>query len=188
LAAGLEDEIWIWDITREVTATVLSHPGVIFDLAYNADGKWLASASSDTLVHLWDMQSLSSSATPILPAATFRHGADVLSMAFSADGKWLATGDQGGYARIWDIALGDELVRLPHALPVRSVFLAENPPYFLTFDSKHVYFWDLSVIRPIYTEDLASVICSRLMRNLRLNEWQFYFGEEPYRKACPNLP
>ena len=37
-------------------------------------------------------------------------------------------------------------------------------------------------------EDLITEACARLPRNLTLEEWQQYVGDEPYRHTCPNLP
>lgn len=38
------------------------------------------------------------------------------------------------------------------------------------------------------SEDLIAEACARLTRNLTLEEWRQYVGDEPYRKTCPNLP
>ena len=37
-------------------------------------------------------------------------------------------------------------------------------------------------------EDLIAEACARLPRNLTLEEWQRYIGDEPYRPTCPDLP
>lgn len=41
---------------------------------------------------------------------------------------------------------------------------------------------------PTQPEDLIADACSRLTRNLTLDEWRQYLGEDPYRATCPSLP
>jgi hypothetical protein len=37
-------------------------------------------------------------------------------------------------------------------------------------------------------ESLQSRTCQRANRNLTQKEWQRFFGDEPYRPTCPDLP
>ena len=37
-------------------------------------------------------------------------------------------------------------------------------------------------------ETIAELACQKVRRNLTRDEWQRYFGNEPYRQTCPNLP
>jgi WD40 repeat protein len=37
-------------------------------------------------------------------------------------------------------------------------------------------------------EELIEEACRHLNRNLTMEEWQEYLGDEPYCKTCPNLP
>ncbi|MGF1537411.1 MAG: hypothetical protein ACFB4J_13150 [Elainellaceae cyanobacterium] len=36
--------------------------------------------------------------------------------------------------------------------------------------------------------DLIAEACRRLTRNLTLQEWRQYLGDEPYQATCPSLP
>ena len=40
----------------------------------------------------------------------------------------------------------------------------------------------------VWAEDLIAEGCSRIGRNLTAEEWLSYFGDEPYRRTCPDLP
>ncbi len=40
----------------------------------------------------------------------------------------------------------------------------------------------------LWPEDLISEACTRIGRNFTEAEWQRYFGDEPYRPTCPDLP
>jgi hypothetical protein len=45
-----------------------------------------------------------------------------------------------------------------------------------------VFLWDIDF------ESWKSRACRRANRNLTLEEWRRFFGEEPYRATCPELP
>jgi hypothetical protein len=45
-----------------------------------------------------------------------------------------------------------------------------------------VFLWDIDV------ESWKSRACRRANRNLTFEEWGRFFGEEPYRATCPELP
>ena len=34
----------------------------------------------------------------------------------------------------------------------------------------------------------ADALCSKLTRNMSLDEWRRWVGDLPYRRQCPNLP
>ena len=39
------------------------------------------------------------------------------------------------------------------------------------------------------TEDLANMVCQKVLRNLTQDEWQQFMGDDiPYEQTCPNLP
>ncbi|MCH7585540.1 MAG: hypothetical protein IH941_10380, partial [Acidobacteria bacterium] len=37
-------------------------------------------------------------------------------------------------------------------------------------------------------EDLLTAACQQAPRNMTLEEWRQFIGDEPYRPTCPNLP
>ena len=80
--------------------TLCRHVGPVAHLAFSPDGNWLATASYDNTVIIWD-------AADSRGGLTFRVDLTV----FSPDGKRLATG--GHMVKIWDVASGQELLTLP---------------------------------------------------------------------------
>src|SRR5204863_9342464 len=97
---------WIWLLALPGTAvaqgrergTLAGHEGWVGGIAFSADGKYLATASADRTVRLWDVRRRA-------PVRIFRgHDDFVCAVAFSPDGELLATGSFDHTARLWSIA------------------------------------------------------------------------------------
>jgi hypothetical protein len=73
------------------------HPGIVFTLAYSPDGRTLATAGKDRLIHLWE------TATGKKRATLAGHTGAVYAVSFAADGKTLASAGQEGVVRLWDL-------------------------------------------------------------------------------------
>lgn len=108
LVAGAEDSsILLFDVGRAVPGTlptprVLSgHTGAVHGLAISRDSHFLASASYDHTVRLWQLPEGTASGRPLAG-----HDSEVSSVAFSPDGHSLASGGWDNTVRIWDAHSG----------------------------------------------------------------------------------
>jgi WD40 repeat protein len=84
-----------WRDTRTITRT----EGDVFAVAFNPDGRSLASGSMGHVVKLWDVPT----------GAELRifagHTRVVTAVAFSPDGGLLASGSEEGLVKLWDLAM-----------------------------------------------------------------------------------
>lgn len=79
------------------------HSNNVTSVVFSADGKTLASGSSDETVKLWDV----STGTEL--HTLDGHSNAVESIAFSPDGKTLASGSGDKTIKLWDVSTGAEL-------------------------------------------------------------------------------
>ncbi|MFC8615538.1 NB-ARC domain-containing protein, partial [Micromonospora purpureochromogenes] len=80
--------------------TLTGHPDAIGALAVAPDGTWLASASADGTIRIWDP------ATGACRHTLTDHTSAVSALAVAPNGTWLASGSDDGTVRIWDPATG----------------------------------------------------------------------------------
>ncbi|RZS40867.1 WD40 repeat protein [Herbihabitans rhizosphaerae] len=103
LAVGLGDTVRLWDLadpTAPRPAGVLSgHTSLVTGVAFDRDGRWVATSSWDHEVRLWDV---ADPVAPVRGAVLTGHSTAVSSVAFSPDGSTVAS--TGGGTILWDVS------------------------------------------------------------------------------------
>jgi WD40 repeat protein len=111
-------------------------------------------------------------------------------IAFSPDGTYLATtGD--GVVSLLDSASGEEITTLSvgRGALISLSFTPDGKKLAIGTQDGAVLLWDLSLLdKDTKAEQTLELACSLAQRNLTRSEWGQYFGTEPYRRTCPNLP
>lgn len=111
VASGLPQQsamVTVLDANGATVARFTDPQDLVYSLAFSPDGKWLAAASADKAVYVWDL------AAGKLEKALKEQADWMLGVAFSADGKRLATGGADRLVRIWDVAHWQVVRKLEH--------------------------------------------------------------------------
>ena len=109
-------------------------------IAFSPDGSWLASASADNSIIIW--QTASGRQLRKLKG----HSGYVRALTISADGKLLASGSNDRSVKIWDVETGREVFSLvKHAGPVVSLAISRDGRWLSSGSlDKTVRVWDMS--------------------------------------------
>jgi WD40 repeat protein len=156
------------------------HSDSVLSLAFDFQGKWLASGGKDGRVLLWH---LDNSEPPL--GYSLPNPSPITAVAFSQDGAMLIFGTAEGKLYLWDMAEG-RLMAPPLTGILGAVTSLEYSPdqkaVVSGSDSGQVLWWTLS---PAAWIEKACAIAGR---NLTQAEWNHYFPGEPYRVTCPAYP
>ena len=119
-----------------------AHDHVINGVALDADGRRLATSSSDGTVRLWDL------ATRRKLGSYGKSSLGYASVSISRDGKRIAAASGEGPVKVWDVASGQEVARFKSRDPVVKVrFAADDQTLVIATASQ------LSLFRaPTFTE------------------------------------
>ena len=91
-----------------------AHKDAIYALAFSPDGKTLATAGYDRVIHLWDVPQDGKLAKA--PRLTLKDHSDaVYGLSFHPDGKLLASAGADRAVKVWDVASGKRLYTLGDA-------------------------------------------------------------------------
>jgi WD40 repeat protein len=114
----------VWDaISGQELLTLRGHSVRVRGVAYNPDGKRLATASDDGMARVWD----AASAQELLTLRS--HSDGVLGVAYSPDGKRLATAGKDGTVQVYAIDIL-ELLNLARSRLTRDLTPDECKRYF----------------------------------------------------------
>ena len=90
-----------------------SFSGSVIEVAWDASGKRLATASDDGIARVFDVATGRE-------IQKFQHGGTILSLAWDKEGTRLATGSSDGIARVFDVASGREIQKFNHSRPIQK--------------------------------------------------------------------
>jgi WD40 repeat protein len=108
-------EWYFWRRAALSGQRVLAHPAAVVRLAFNRDGRRLATACQDGVVRIWDAQ------TGALIRGLTGHTAPVMCVAFNPDGTRIASGSLDHTVRVRDAGDGREIVKYAGHASQRSV-------------------------------------------------------------------
>jgi WD40 repeat protein len=181
IAVGLVDRIALIDISTGERLSDLEAPGNHQSLAFNAAGTWLATGNSTGQISLWKYDN-GQFAEPLSlneePAS---------AMSFNPNGDILAIGTLR-HVYLVDTQSGREIARIPHASNVNAVSFSPDGMTLAAASGRVIQFWQVANIKRIESSQIVETACSRLIQNFGESEWSAFFGDQPYKKLCEDLP
>jgi WD40 repeat protein/serine/threonine protein kinase len=148
LARLIRASLSAWHMGSKALERRLRHGGEVQDLAFDPEGRRLATACADRSARLWDLATGSNLAPPM------EHPAPVRAVAFQPDGSLIATGCDDGCISLWDALTGT---------PVRPPIESGAPITLLKFSPRGTLFavaggpglpllWDAATGRPLHAQ------------------------------------
>lgn len=176
----------VWDVKSCKEIASFAHNGRVVSVDFSPNGKWLLTASQDGTARIWDI-----SIGQEVSRMTYDRLKDynsVESIAFNSDGSLVISGSLNGDVRVWEPATGHEIARTlleidqPSQGLVYVGFNGDGKTALAVSGSGTIRSWIWK------SQNLTEELCSRLTRNMSLDEWNYYFGDEPYQATCSELP
>ena len=124
----------------------------LWELAFSPDGHWLASASWDTRVRLWNLDNLDE----IIPPLRAHSGA-AWSVAFSPDSRTLATGGIDATIKLWNLAPLQQTATLRgHTGPVNGLAFSRDGTLLVSSGDGTARLWRAATFQEIERAEKAS--------------------------------
>lgn len=105
--------LWDWT-TGEQMGELVGHTLDVWDMAFSADGRWLASIAFDNTARVWEV----ASGREVFPSINLLNAP--FRVAINSQAQLLATGDTAGQIELWDLNSGERIGQ-PLAAQVNTI-------------------------------------------------------------------
>jgi WD40 repeat protein len=96
--------VMLWNLTSKTPLSIFTaHTQAVKTLAFNPDGKLLATAGDDGFIQIWDVDNRQ------LTQTLSAHRWTISALSFARDGKTLISASWDGNIKVWDVSRWQEL-------------------------------------------------------------------------------
>jgi WD40 repeat protein len=179
----------------ESPSVLSADQGLVTQLVYSPNGRWLASVGTDRTVRMWNALSMTS-ATPESTVLS-GHEQPISALVFSPDSRWLATASADQSAILWDVAAADpaasSYVLRGHDGPLTSTAMSATGALITGSADTSIRLWQIppsertAIIGGASIDQRINLACQTAGRNLTTEEWEQAFPGQPFRKTCPEF-
>jgi len=144
--AGIDGAVVLWNLRDDAgteRSTIIGRVGADFNsVAFSTDGAYVASASSDSNIRIWDV-----GGNVLAPQPLHCHDDPVTSVVISPDSTFIVSGSTDHSIRIWDARTGEPRLSplLDHTERVATVVLSSDGRFIASASSESgkVRLWDV---------------------------------------------
>ena len=181
LAAGTNDgTIELWKTTQDFPGeSVKVDNNAIFAIEFSKDAALLATGDQEGIVRIWDANSINNLMT------LTGHTARVIDIKFDPGNKLIASASTDKTVQIWETAkLNENPIILTQEAWVMNISFNETGDKIYTgYKNGLRQIWETT------TKPMTEGLCTKLTRNMSLDEWNNYVGKDiTYEKTCVDLP
>lgn len=192
-SGGADKTIHLWDVDRD-SATFGQQLGSALDsgvrflygMQFNPDGETLAVGGEDGNIQIWDVELGSDSYGQRLDPPLTGHQSGLIGLSYTPDGKYLVSTDELGTILFWEMGTR-RAIKLSIPEEVEEINIADMS---LSPDGSTLGVLTRTgeiVLLDLDLESWKTLACQRANRDLTQEEWQQFFGEEPYRATCGDV-
>ena len=150
VSGGRDCVLRIWDIiSRKCIKEYPGHGGGILDLAVSNDGQYVATASSDKTIRIWNISEnvMNKRFKPVECLKVLEgHSEWVRSVSYNIDGNEIVSASDDGTIRIWDTETWECKIQKGHSDKVLCLAYSPNDKMIVsTSADKTVRLWDCEI-------------------------------------------
>jgi WD40 repeat protein len=146
------DQAQVWEVRTGRLVAALKHEGLVYDVAFRADGERLVTGGGDGTARLWETATGQPLGAPL-------HQGVVARAAFSPDGKTVLTASfDNNVARLWQVTTGQPPGHLLEhagqpwgALPRPPLAYSPDGKLLVTTGKKGMILWEVTTGKRLYT-------------------------------------
>jgi|GEM_PF-393585 len=143
VTGSTDGEARLWHIpTGRSQRRVVGHLQPINDVALSLDNAWIATASDDGTVGIWDREKDDPN-LPDVAILTLEHDGAVNSVTYSTDGTQILTGSADGTAVLWDAESGEMVLTFEVSSDVNETAISADGALVATASDDGVQLWDV---------------------------------------------